>query len=547
MSEGPLYSNPVASNRRVSSGPALRGASVTFPKMENNPVGNGLDEPLWFRYRFCFTRGLMKVLFVASEGLPYSKTGGLADVVEALPKALVEAGHEVGVLLPRYRGNRIASTLVSSVTVALGDRLRFPAIAEGKPVAGVRYFFVDDPEFFDREQLYGDKKGDYPDNAERFAEFSRVAIEFVKRVWLPDVIHCHDWQAALVPVLLRTQYGADPAVRSLPVVFTIHNLAYQGVFPQSALRRLGLPDSLFSIDSLEFYGKIDLLKGGLIYSDYLTTVSRRYAKEIQTAEYGCGLEGVIHNRADRLVGILNGVDYAIWSPESDTLIAQNYSAHNLDGKKVCKKDLLEAFKLPPENLERPLPGIVSRFADQKGFDLIAQIAGELMKENLALVALGTGQPEYEKLFKLLAEHYPDRVGVKIGYDNALAHKIEAGADMFLMPSRYEPCGLNQIYSLRYGTVPVVRATGGLDDTIQNFDAKSRNGTGFKFEAYDGRALLDCIRAALKAYRDPKLWHTVQTNGMAKDFSWKASAAAFITLYEAAKRSRIPKAAGTSKR
>jgi len=488
----------------------------------------------------------MKILFVSSEGLPYSKTGGLADVVEALPKALVEAGHDVVVLLPRYRGNKIIATVISSVTVALGDHLRFPAIAEAPEVSGVRYYLVDDPEFFDREQLYGDKKGDYPDNAERFTEFSRVAIEFAKRVWLPDVIHCHDWQSALVPVLLRTQYSDDPAVRNLPVVFTIHNLGYQGLFPAIELTRIGLPVTLFTTDQLEYWGKVNFLKGGLIFSDYLTTVSKRYAKEIQTPEYGCGLEGVISNRADRLVGILNGVDYSIWSPEADTFIAQNYSAHNLDGKKVCKKSLLEAFGLPADNADRPLIGIISRFADQKGFDLIAEIGADLTQENVALVALGTGQPEYEKLFKGLAEKYPARVGVKIGYDNALAHRIEAGADMFLMPSRYEPCGLNQIYSLRYGTVPIVRATGGLDDTIQNFDPKTQQGTGFKFEEYSGSALLKCIRAALNAYREPKTWRTIIANGMAKDFSWKASATAYVTVYEAARRARIPRVAQTSK-
>ena len=359
----------------------------------------------------------MKILFVASEGLPYSKTGGLADVVEALPKALRAMGHEVAVLLPRYHGNRIHSMLISSVTLTLGDHVRFPAIAEADPVEGVRYFFVDDPPFFDRPELYGDSEGDYPDNAERFAEFSRVAIEFMKRVWLPDVIHCHDWQSALVPLLLRTQHTEDRAVRSLPVVFTIHNLAYQGVFDAAVLPKIGLPDALFSVDALEFYGKVNFLKGGLIFADYLTTVSRRYAKEIQTAEYGCGLEGVIRNRGDRLVGILNGADYIAWNPETDKLIAQNYSAQNLAGKKACKKDLLAIFQLP-EGDGRPLIGIVSRFVDQKGFDLIAEIADELMKENVALVALGTGQAEYEKLFRQLAEKYPARVGVKIGYDNA---------------------------------------------------------------------------------------------------------------------------------
>jgi starch synthase len=488
----------------------------------------------------------VKILFVASEGLPYSKTGGLADVVEGLPRALVALGHEVAVLLPRYHGNKAGSVLVSSVSTALGEKMRFPAIVEAAPVKGVRYFLVDDPPYFDRPQLYGDKNGDYPDNAERFAEFSHVAIEVMKRVWLPDVVHCHDWQSALVPVLLRTMHAADPVVRSLPVILTIHNLGYQGHFPRETMRAVGLPDTLFTMDALEFYGKVNYLKGGLIFADYLTTVSRRYAKEIQTPEFGWGLEGVIRNRADRLVGILNGVDYGAWSPESDALIAQNYSVHNLEGKKACKKDLLAAFHLPDENFERPLIGIVSRFVDQKGFDLIAETAAEMMKENIALVALGTGEPQYEKLFKSLADKNPGRVGVKIGYDNSLAHKIEAGADLFLMPSRYEPCGLNQIYSLRYGTVPVVRATGGLDDTIQNYSAKSQQGTGFKFDEYEGGALLGSIRAALKAYRDPKVWHTIQANGMAKDYSWKASAAAYVTLYEAAKRARIPRVAGSSK-
>ena len=491
----------------------------------------------------------MKILFLSSEGLPYSKTGGLADVVQALPKALAEMGHEVAVLLPRYRGNKIASTLVSSVTITMGDQLRFPSIAEGAAVAAVRYFFVVDRGFYDREQLYGEKGIDYPDNAERFTEFSRTAIEFVKRVWLPDVIHCHDWQTALVPLLMRTQYVEDPVMRNLPVVLTIHNLAYQGMFPRAVLKTTGLPESLFTVDKLEFYGLVNFLKGGILFADYLSTVSRRYALEIQTPEYGSALDGVIRERAGRLVGILNGVDYSAWSPETDTFIAQHYSAQNLEGKKICKKELLQYFKLPtdkPEHLDRPLVGIVSRFADQKGFDLIAQVSTELMQENLSLVVLGTGQAEYERLFRGLAEKYPARVGLKIGYDNALAHKIEAGSDIFLMPSRYEPSGLNQMYSLRYGTVPVVRATGGLDDTIQEFDPKTSQGTGFKFVNYDGPSFLQAVREALQVFREPKVWQQVQKNGMAKDFSWKASAAAYVTLYEAAKRSRIPTVAVTSK-
>lgn len=487
----------------------------------------------------------MKILFVASEGLPYSKTGGLADVIEGLPRALHDLGHQVAVLLPRYRGNKVTSTLVSSVTVSLGETLRFPALAEAPSSGGVRYFFVDDPEFFDRPHLYGNKNEDYPDNFARFAEFSRAAIEFAKRVWLPDVIHCHDWQSALVPVLLRTQHAKDRVTRGLPVVLTIHNLGYQGIFPRPALSEAGLPESLFTMDALEYFGKINFLKGGLIFSDYLTTVSRRYAEEIQTPEFGFGLEGLLRNRADRLVGIVNGVDYAVWSPELDTFIAQNYSVHNLDAKKVCKKDLLAALHLPEENMDRPLIGIISRFVNQKGFDLIAEIAGELITENVALAVLGSGEARYEALFKGLASKYPARVGVKIGYDNVLAHKIEAGADMFLMPSHYEPCGLNQVYSLRYGTAPIVRSTGGLDDTIQPFDAQTVQGTGFKFETYAPEALLECVRTALRTFRDPKAWRALQANGMGMDFSWKASAGAYVNVYEAAKRARIPRVVGTS--
>lgn len=487
----------------------------------------------------------MRILFVASEGLPFSKTGGLADVVEGLPKALVALGHEVGVVLPRYRSTKVSAIVLPSLTIPMGNRLRFPAVADGTLVAGVRYYFVDDPEYFDREQLYGEQGTDYPDNAERFAEFSRAAIEIAKHVWPPDVIHCHDWQTALVPVLLRTLYADDLLVRGVPVVFTIHNLGYHGLFPREILGRLDLPENLFHMDALEFYGKVNYLKAGLVFSDYLTTVSRKYAQEIQTPEYGHGLDGVIRRRADHLQGILNGVDYSAWSPEQDKLIAAQYSAKDLSGKRLCKKDLLEQFKLPAKSLARPVIGIVSRFADQKGFDLIAQVAEQLLEVNLSIVALGTGEPKHESLFRELASRFPGKVGVKIAYDNTLAHKIEAGADMFLMPSRYEPCGLNQIYSLRYGTVPVVRATGGLDDTIEPFDAKSGRGNGFKFEAYAGQALLDCIHQALTVYQDDQAWRKVQANGMAQDFSWKVSAAQYAQLYERARKGRISRAAGSS--
>jgi len=474
---------------------------------------------------------------VASEGLPFSKTGGLADVIEALPRALVALGHDVAVVLPRYRGTNFAGVLIPSLTVAMGGQLHFPAVDDGGMIGGVRYFFVDDAAYFDRATLYGGFGGDYPDNAERYSEFCRVAVEIAKNVWPPDIIHCHDWQAALVPVLLRTAYATDPVAKNFPVVFTIHNIGYQGLFRRDVLARTDIPASTFHPGGIEFFGNVNLLKGGLVYSDYLTTVSRKYAQEIQTPEFGNGLDGVVRTRADRLVGIINGVDYTAWNPETDKLIAARYSVKDLGGKQVCKQALLERFGLPQDDVTRPLIGIVSRFADQKGFDLIAERAHELMQENMNLVVLGTGDRKYEELFRALAAAYPGRAGVKIAYDETIAHQIEAGADMFLMPSRYEPCGLNQIYSLKYGTVPIVRATGGLDDTIESFDLESGTGTGFKFEEYSGAALVRCVQRALQLYEDERIWKRIQLNGMAKDFSWKGSAVEYAKVYEAARAIR----------
>jgi starch synthase len=479
----------------------------------------------------------MRILFVASEALPYAKTGGLADVIEALPRALVKLGHELAVFLPRYHEVKIDSVTMPSMTISQGTRLRFPAIASGGLHRGVRYFFLDDPFYFDRNGIYGDKSREYPDNAERFTEFSRAAIELAKQIWMPDLIHCHDWQTAMVPVLLRTSYADDPMVRDLPVVFTIHNIGYHGIFPREVLDRAGIPAAVFHPGGIEFFGNVNFLKGGLIYSDYLTTVSRKYAEEIQTSEFGFGLEGVVRMRADRLVGILNGVDYSEWSPDRDTLIPMKYSTKNLAGKHVCKEALLEEFKLLKDVPNRPVLGIVSRFADQKGFDLIARIARELLQEDVLVAVLGTGERRYEELFRALASDFPGRVGAVIAYDNRLAHLVEAGSDIFLMPSRYEPCGLNQIYSLRYGTVPVVRATGGLDDTVESFDLEHGTGTGFKFTEYSGGALLHAIRQALHHFSDDGVWKRIQLNGMAKDFSWNTSAAEYAKLYEAARAAR----------
>jgi starch synthase len=479
----------------------------------------------------------LRILFAASEGLPFSKTGGLADVIEALPKALVAQGHELAVVLPRYRGIKTSMVVMPSMTIPLGAHLRFPSIADGTMLNGVRYFFVDDPGYFDRDGIYGNSIGDFPDNAERYSEFCRAVIEIAKHVWPADVIHCHDWQTALVPVFLRSLYAADPLMKDIPVIFTIHNLGYQGQFAAAVLGRSGIPPGVYNPAGLEYYGDVNFLKGGLVYSDYLTTVSKKYSEEIQTPEFGFGLDGVVRSRRDHLVGILNGVDYSAWNPEKDKLIAATYSAKDLTGKHACKKDLLEIFGLSPEHETRPVLGIVSRFADQKGFDLIAAVAKELMQEDIILTVLGTGERRYEELFETLANEFPGRAGVRIAYDNELAHKIEAGADMFLMPSRYEPCGLNQIYSLKYGTVPIVRATGGLDDSVESFDVQHGTGTGFKFEPYTGAALLDAVRLALHHFTDERIWKRIQLNGMSKDFSWKRPASEYAKLYKTARMAR----------
>jgi len=481
----------------------------------------------------------MRITFVASECVPYSKTGGLADVVGALPAALAALGHEVSVFLPRYRQTRLTHTrtVLTSVTIPFDDHYRFCSVLEAPVQAGVKFYFVEYPAYFDREALYGSPAGDYPDNAERFALFSRAVLEASKILGVPDIFHCHDWQAAMIPILLRSLYVGDPALRDASIVFTIHNMGYQGLFSPEVLPLLCLPWDLFTIDKLEFYGKVNFLKGALILSDFITTVSKKYSQEIQTSDFGFGLEGVLHDRAATVSGILNGVDYAEWSPENDKFAVAKFSPDSLAGKQACKKDLFKEFGLAEADPNLPLVGIVSRFAAQKGFDLIAQIAERLAHEKVLVVALGAGDKQYEDLFRALHDRYPQRFSVKVAYDNAIAHKIEAGSDMFLMPSRYEPCGLNQIYSLRYGTVPVVRATGGLDDTIEPFDARTAKGTGFKFTEYNGEALLSAIRAALAAFEDKASWQRLMRNGMAKDFSWAASAREYAKIYEKVRQAR----------
>jgi starch synthase len=480
----------------------------------------------------------VRIVFVASEGVPFSKTGGLADVVGALPKALAGLGYKLEVILPRYRMTKPGQPLphFQSLTIPLSSEFKFASVQDGGSAGGVQWYLVDCPEFFDRDGLYQQKGEDYPDNAQRFAAFSLAALELMKRsATPPDIIHCHDWQSSLVPIYMRNLYAGDPFYRRACVLFTIHNLGYQGLFPPHILPRISLHAGLFTIDGLEYYGKINLLKGGILSADSITTVSPTYAEEIQTPEFGCGLEGVLKSRADRLRGILNGVDYDAWNPASDKLIPVNYTPENLDGKVLCKKALLEKMGVQSPVLTRPVIGIVSRFAAQKGFDLIAEIAEHLAALDLYVVALGTGEIPYEELFRTMAEKHPGKFLVKVAYDNTLAHQIEAGADMFLMPSRYEPCGLNQIYSMKYGTVPVVRATGGLDDSVQAFDGRA--GTGFKFHEYSSRALLAVIKQSVEVYRQPELWQRLVHNCMGKDFSWAGSAKQYAELYEALRRSK----------
>jgi len=484
----------------------------------------------------------MHIVFAASECVPFAKTGGLADVVGALPPELVKLGHEVTVYLPLYAGVRrqIKGELkyaVRSITIPFEYYNRFAGIVDGGKRAGVQYYFIDCPKLFDREGLYGTAEGDYPNNWERFGLFCRVVLEAAKLLGVPDVFHVHDWQAALIPVYLRTTYDSDPLLKNAGVVLTIHNAAYQGAFQPATTERLLFPWEIFTMDKLEQFDNFNFLKGGLVYSDILTTVSRKYAEEIQTPEFGNQLDSVLRGRAAVLRGILNGVDYAQWNPATDANLVAHYTPENLAGKRECRADLLRAFGLEQVKDSTPVIGIVSRFALQKGFDLVEQIAGRLSELDVAVVALGSGEPVYEKFFRDWAFWNKANVAVRIGYDDALAHKIEAGADMFLMPSLYEPCGLNQIYSLKYGTVPVVRATGGLDDTIEEWDPKQGTGTGFKFKGMRAEGLRDAIDRALAAFEDKEGWKKLMLNGMARNYSWEQPAREYTAVYEEAAKKR----------
>jgi len=464
-----------------------------------------------------------RILMVTSEAAPFAKTGGLADVLGALPPALARLGEEVAVVMPRYGSVPLHGSMRISdpMRVSVGPNA-FTVAIDQMEREGVRYLFVDCPPLYARAGIYSEDGVAYVDNHIRFALLNQAAIEIGRSIFRPNIFHAHDWPGGLLAPYLRENHGWDPDFAGAKTVITIHNLGYQGNFPGAAISDLGLSSALFHPDGLEFWGELSFLKAGIVWSDAITTVSPTYAREIQTPEYGHGLDGVLRERAVKIRGILNGVDYAEWSPDADPYLNFPYAAQDLSGKRLAKRALLEEVGLPVIET-RPLIGIVSRFAGQKGFDLLEEIAPELAEMDLAMVVLGSGEAPIEEMFRSMAEAHPEKFAVQVGYDEGLAHRIEGGADMFLMPSRYEPCGLSQLYSLRYGTVPIVRATGGLEDTVDEL-------TGFKFTEYTPEALLEAIRQALAAWPDRSGWRERMRRGMAKDFSWDAAAAQYQSLY-----------------
>jgi starch synthase len=469
---------------------------------------------------------------VASEGVPFSKTGGLADVTGSLTCALARLGHSVTLVLPRYRG-----------VATEGPMVEFPVALSGRPLAagyfqqplceGARAVLVECPELYDRETLYGPEPGGYPDNCRRFALLARFALEFAARAGHRfSILHAHDWHAGLAPVYLKTACAAHPALAGTASVLTIHNLAYQGLCPSTWLSALDLGPEVLTPEGLEYWGAISFLKAGVNFADSLTTVSPTYAREIQTPEYGFGFEGILARRASDLVGVLNGIDMDRWDPSRDPFLREPYDAGHLAKKRAAKIDLLRSVGLPSEGDEadRPLVGMVTRLVDQKGMDLMVAIADRLPRLEASVVVLGSGEERYQEFWRALAARHPDRIAAHIGFDERQAHLVEAGADIFLMPSRFEPCGLNQMYSMRYGTVPVVRATGGLEDTVRDYNTQTGEGTGFKFTEYTPAALLAALNRALEAFRAPGIWMAIQQAGMGQDFSWNESARQYVQVY-----------------
>ena len=478
----------------------------------------------------------LAILMVASEVLPYAKTGGLADVAAALPAALAGLGHSVVVVMPRYRGVDAGGEVLATFVLDIGPEHLHVQVYRERLAGGAVLWLVDIPALYDREGFYGVGSHDHPDNPRRFAALARAAFETaILTGFAPDVVHAHDWQGGLAPVYLRTRYATHPLLGGVPSVFTIHNIAYSGLCDPGWMPALDLDWDLYTPQALEYWGQVSLLKAGINFSEKVTTVSRRYAEEILTPEFAYGLEGVLAARRADLVGILNGIDAEVWNPAADPFLPEPYGPDTLEAKRASKQALLQAYGLPADEaaLSRPLVGMVSRMVAQKGLDLISSVAGELPHLGARFVVLGTGEPAYEAMWRRLAAQFPDRIGVRIGFDEGLSHLIEGGSDLFLMPSRFEPCGLNQMYSLRYGTLPLVRATGGLDDTVENYDPYTGRGTGFKFWEPSGRSMIETLRWALRVYEHPEVWQRLQRAAMAGDFSWARSAQAYVGVYEAA--------------
>lgn len=476
----------------------------------------------------------LKILLVSSEVVPFAKTGGLADVAGSLPKALSAMGNDVRVVMPRYRTITATKTLLDFPVEAGGRRetciLRESHI-EAKTDTGsknIPVYFIDNYHYFDREGMYM-----HHDEAERFAFFAKAVLEMLPRLnFQPDIIHCNDWQSGSIPLLLKQLYHQDPFYSRIATLFTVHNLLYQGNYAKEILSFLGLGDQYYHPDRLEFYGQVSFIKAGLVYADVINTVSKRYAQEIQTAEYGEGLEGLLRKRSRDLHGIVNGLNYHEFNPKTDPRIFRHFDANSIDDKKENKYDLQKEMHLPSEDV--PVIGLVSRLVDQKGLDLIAEIIDEMMSENIHFVVLGEGDKHYEQLFADIRRRYPQKMGLHLGFNGILAQRIYAGADMFLMPSKFEPCGLGQLISLRYGTIPIVRATGGLADTIVDFEPQTGAGNGFSFEPYSAGVMLDTIRRALHVYRQhPDMWHKLVRTALEQDFSWNRSAAEYLEIYDLA--------------
>lgn len=486
----------------------------------------------------------LNLLIAASEAIPYAKTGGLADVGGALPIEFAKRGHDVVLLLPRYRCladsgrvfRPIAHIKVPTPRGMVKASVEEDVVSIGSGGRRVRVWAIRQDELFDRPGLYGDQGGDYPDNLKRFAFFCHAVIETIDYLhtthhWKTDLLHLHDWQTALCAVYLKTVERMESNRLPVPTVLTLHNVGYQGLFPAAQFGETGLPASLFAPGGLEFYGSVNLLKGGMIFADYLTTVSPTYAREILTPEFGFGLEGVLRNQQDHLLGILNGIDIRSWNPETDPHLSARYSAVDRTGKQACKRALQQEFRLAERSV--PLLAVIARLTWQKGLDLVEAIVPQLMTRDLQLVILGTGDSEYETKFKALQARYADRIGLRIGFDEGLAHRIEGGADIFVMPSRYEPCGLSQLYSLRYGTVPVVRKTGGLADTVVPFTpdtVRAGTATGFHVEGATAESLLMALDQALAVYGDRSIWERLVTAGMTTDISWARSAETYERLF-----------------